>query len=73
MSPRPEAPLTTGTTLASQGGDLPVARPRSPRARRRVDQWFTGSPPIGFAQHISAAQHYARCLTPCPVEGGGSS
>lgn len=30
-SPRPEAPLTTDVTLASQGVDQPVARSRSPR------------------------------------------
>jgi hypothetical protein len=30
-SPRPEAPLSTGVTLASQGVDQPVARSRSPR------------------------------------------
>jgi hypothetical protein len=30
-SPPPEAPLTTGVTLASQGVDQPVARSRSPR------------------------------------------
>lgn len=30
-SPRPEAPTTTGSALASPGVEHPVARPRSPR------------------------------------------
>jgi hypothetical protein len=55
MSPRPEAPLTTGTTLASQGGDLPVARPRSPR---HAAASTSGSPARRrLASHSTSPQH----------------
>ena len=56
MSPRPEAPLTTGATLASQGGDHPVARPRSPRHAASTSDSAARSRP---ASHSTSPQRSA--------------
>lgn len=55
-SPRPEAPLTTGVTLASQGVDQPVARPRSPRHAKPMSGSVTSRRP---APSSTSPQHSA--------------